>query len=137
MQDSFSSLLKKLLPSSSHGSTTTQRPSLTTGPFTKLQLLRTANRIIWWSVPLAFAYSLMSTAPSSPEQQPMRIQEKAAREDISKAQEQWKNVREALTPFWLSASLRNKLAFDQVTEVDFLKELEWKIVDGNVIFKEK
>lgn len=67
----------------------------------------------------------------------MRIQEKAAREDISKAQEQWKNVREALTPFWLSASLRNKLAFDQVTEVDFLKELEWKIVDGNVIFKEK
>ncbi|KAG2387629.1 hypothetical protein C9374_001223 [Naegleria lovaniensis] len=112
------------------------RPSLFKGPFTKLQILRSVNGIVFLGIPLVFVYSLAS-ATSSPEANQVNIREKAAKEHISQAEKQWKNVRETLTPFWLSTSLRNKLTFDQVTEVDFLKELEWKVVDGNVIFKEK
>jgi len=55
--------------------------------------------------------------------------------DVASVFTQWNNVRESLSPFWISSANREKLSFDQVTEVDFLKELEWKLENGQAVIK--
>ncbi|EFC44297.1 predicted protein [Naegleria gruberi] len=110
------------------------RPSASLGPFTANQILAKVNKLVLIFVPV-FGIAYLFNHAKDTSASPLLADTSATPVDMKAVFSQWNSVRETLSPFWLDTPLRKKLSFDQVTEVDYLKEMEWKIVDGKVVFK--